>query len=496
VERHSRAQRLGHSGDWEWDIVTGQGRWSDEVYRIYGVDRSFSITVDAIADMVHPDERARELARTQTMLDDPERRSGSLQFRIVRPDGIVRHILQTLAIERDDEGKALRAFGLQQDVTELRETEEALVESEHRLRRIYDAGLVGVAFWTADGGIADANDRYLEMLGYTRAELEAGSIDWAAITPPEWAERDRESLEELRATGRNAVPFAKEYYRKDGSRLPILTAAAAFDEEGTSGIGLVVDISEQKRAEAELRRLNLQLEDHVRRRTADLEAANAELESFSYSVSHDLRAPLRHISGFSELLREQLREGDDETRHFLDRIQQASADMSVLIDDLLQFSRVGRAEMHVERVDMAALVDDVLEVQRSDLDGRRVDVSVGDLPAVMGDRVLLRQVWANLLDNAFKYTRLRDPASVEVGSREDGGETVYWVRDDGVGFDMLYVDRLFRVFERLHRTEEFEGTGIGLANVGRIVGRHGGRCGAEAVQGEGATFWFSLPRAG
>ena len=494
VTRLSRAQRLGRMGDWEWDVATGAVHWSDEVYSIYGVDRGFTPTFDGIIAMLHAEDRDRDLAEAQELLDDPRRSSGDIRFRIVRPDDEVRHVYQTVVVDRDDEGHATRAYGVMQDVTELRETEEALVQSERSLRRIYDAGLVGVVYWTADGGITDANDRFLEMLGYTREELEAGEVGWAGVTPPEWNARDQESLDELRTTGRNAVPFAKEYFRKDGTRLPILTAAATLNDEGTRGIGLVLDISEQKRAEGELRRLNLELEDRVRRRTADLEAANAELEAFSYSVSHDLRAPLRHISGFATLLLEKLGEDDEEAGHFLDRITQSAADMSVLIDDLLQLSRVGRAEMHVEQVDMAALVDDVLEVLRSDLGERRVDVSVGEVLPVAGDRTLLRQVWANLLGNAFKYTRPRDPAIVEIGSRREGGQTVYWVRDNGVGFDMRYVDRLFRVFERLHRTEDFEGTGIGLANVARIVGRHDGRCWAESELGAGSRFYFALPR--
>ena len=249
----------------------------------------------------------------------------------------------------------------------------------------------------------------------------------------------------------------------------------------------VVDISEQKRAEEDLRRLNLELEDRVRQRTVDLEAANAELESFSYSVSHDLRAPLRHIAGFAELLRERLAEvRDEEAQHFIDVVTRSAGEMSSLIDDLLRFSRVGRVEMHVEQVDMAALVREVLEVDREELGERRLEVTVGELPPAVGDRVLLRQVWANLLDNAVKYTRLAgDRRDRDRGRARRGPRWCTGCADNGVGFDMQYVDRLFRVFERLHRSDEFEGTGIGLANVGRIVSRHGGRCWAEAAENEG-----------
>ena len=492
VERLTRAQRLGRMGDWEWDVGGGDVHWSEEVYRIYGVGSDFLTSFDAIVPMTHPEDAERNLRDAQAILDDPELSSAALNFRIIRPDGGVRHIFQTLAVDRDAAGAATRVFGIMQDVTEVREAEAALAQSERRLRRIYTAGLVGVVFWTAEGVITDANDRYLEMVGYTRDELEAGQVNWAALTAPEWAARDQASLEELRTTGRN-VPFEKEYVLRDGTRLPILVTAATLDDEGRHGIALILDISGQKRAENDLRRLNLGLEERVRRRTMDLEAANAELESFSYSVSHDLRAPLRHIAGFATLLQEHLGPGDEETEHFVDVITRSASQMGVLIDDLLRFSRVGRAEMHLEHVDMDGLVREVLDVGTSDLGDRRVDVTVDGVAPVMGDRTLLRQVWANLIGNALKYTRPRDPAVIEIGSRGDTGETVFWVTDNGVGFDMQYAARLFRVFERLHRSEEFEGSGIGLANVQRIVGRHGGRCWAEATEDAGATFFFSLP---
>ena len=313
-------------------------------------------------------------------------------------------------------------------------------------------------------GITDANDRFLEMLGYTREDVETGR--WVGWASPRRSGRTAtgESLKELRTTGRNAAPFEKEYYRKDGSRLPILVTAAALDEEGQHGVGLILDITDQKRAESGAASPQVGLEDRVRRRTSDLEAANAELESFA------TRCPTTcvHRCGtcrVRRLLAESWRDDDDEVRHFLHRIRQSAAEMSVLIDDLLA-ALARRACRHARRAGRhGRLVDDVVELLRSDLDDRHVDVSVGEVLPVAGDRTLLRQVWANLLGNAFKYTRPRDPATIEVGSRQEGGETVYWVRDNGVGFDMHYVDRLFRVFERLHRSEEFEGTGIGLANV-------------------------------
>ncbi len=226
-----------------------------------------------------------------------------------------------------------------------------------------------------------------------------------------------------------------------------------------------------------------------------LEASNRELEAFSYSVSHDLRAPLRHVTGFVELLRESApKDLDAKSAHYLDVITQAATRMGVLIDDLLAFSRSGRVEMKRGRVSLRPLIDDVvreLEVQAA---GRQVIWDIGALPEVMGDESMLRQVFSNLVGNALKFTGPRMPARISIGvERARSGEVDIYVRDNGVGFDMRYAGKLFQVFQRLHSTEEFEGTGIGLAVVQRIVQRHGGRVRAESTPDGGATFWVSLP---
>ncbi len=258
--------------------------------------------------------------------------------------------------------------------------------------------------------------------------------------------------------------------------------------------GAFNDMLEQIRLrEQELRRANEQLEERVAARTEQLEAANKELEAFSYSVSHDLRAPLRHIVGFADMLRTQLADAAPEARRFLGKVIDAAKRMGDLIDHLLVFSRMGRSEMQTARVDLGLLVADVVRDLRADAEGRKIDWRVGDLPAVQGDQAMLKLVVQNLLSNAVKYTGTRDEARIEIGSQEKDGETVVYVRDNGVGFDMEYAHKLFGVFQRLHRSDEFEGTGIGLANVRRIVGRHGGRTWAEGAAGSGATFYFSFP---
>ncbi len=230
---------------------------------------------------------------------------------------------------------------------------------------------------------------------------------------------------------------------------------------------------------------------------AALAEANREQEAFSYSVSHDLRAPLRHVAGFVELLGRHAGPSlDQQGHHYLEVLERSARRMGQLIDDLLAFSRVGRSAMHPRRLAQRPLLDEVLRELQGEAAGREVAWEIGPLPDVVADPALLRLVWSNLLGNALKFTRDRRPAHIQVGA-SDGmdGQVRCWVRDDGVGFDMRYADKLFGVFQRLHRSEEFEGTGVGLANVQRIVTRHGGRVGAEGAVGRGATFWFTLPAA-
>jgi len=239
---------------------------------------------------------------------------------------------------------------------------------------------------------------------------------------------------------------------------------------------------------------NEALERQVKERTTQLEAANQELESFCYSVSHDLRAPLRHIDGFTNLILQSETALTEKGRHHLDLVSAAAKRMAQLINDLLELSRNSRAEMRRVRVNLQKLVDEIIQRLQPEMEGRNISWKKNELPEVQADPDLLQQVFSNLLLNAIKYTRPRNPAEIEIGCRQDSAnEVTIYVRDNGAGFDMKYVDKLFGVFQRLHRDEEFEGTGIGLANVRRIVARHGGRTWAEGKVNEGATFYFTLP---
>jgi signal transduction histidine kinase len=255
-------------------------------------------------------------------------------------------------------------------------------------------------------------------------------------------------------------------------------------------------VAERRLAEDDLKKYQNQLEDLVKARTAALEAANKELEAFAYSVSHDLRAPLRHIDGYMDLLHKKAGTAlDEQARHYMNTISGAVKKMELLIDDLLSFSRTGRHSMSLQRVDLGTLVRDVIRECELDIAGRIVDWRIGDLHEIKGDAAMLRMVLVNLISNALKFTRPRKEAHIDIGSyKSQAAEVVVSIRDNGVGFDMAYADKLFGVFQRLHRADEFEGTGIGLANVRRIIAKHGGRTWAEGKPDQGAAFFFSLPQ--
>ncbi|MCU0880223.1 MAG: PAS domain S-box protein [Pirellulaceae bacterium] len=291
-----------------------------------------------------------------------------------------------------------------------------------------------------------------------------------------------------------------EARRRDGTLVPIQLNVTEFNLDGERQfIGLVRDISRRKRAEDELRALNAELEQRVAHRTSDLAAANRELEAFSYSVSHDLRAPLRAIAGFSQILAEDhSAELSAEALRLLGIVRSNVGRMGQLIDDLLTYSRCSRQPLQARRVDMQALVAQLVEELQPHGEERELEFRIDALPPCVGDAALLRQVWHNLLANAVKFTRGRTPAIIEIGARLESSQPqryTYWIRDNGVGFDMRYAGKLFGVFQRLHSQTEFEGTGVGLAIVQNVVQRHGGTVRAEARPGAGAEFQVTLPTA-
>jgi light-regulated signal transduction histidine kinase (bacteriophytochrome) len=300
---------------------------------------------------------------------------------------------------------------------------------------------------------------------------------------------------ELEETNRGLVALTLELeQRVDALTAELQEAHRELQKTNSELLQLTLELEERvtQRTE-EIRKLNEQLESRVKKRTAELQAANEELEAFTYSVSHDLRAPLRHVNGFSKLLVEEHHaELSPDAQEYVATIRESVLQMDVLINDLLNLGRVGRRQLSMQVTGLNSLVEEVrAELKRSNPD-RLIEWKVETLPFVECDHALMKQVFVNLLSNAVKFTRPRNPAIIEVGATDQDGARAVFVRDNGVGFSMRYVNKLFGVFQRLHRTEDFEGTGVGLATVQRIIHKHGGRVWAEAELDMGATFYFTL----
>ena len=390
-----------------------------------------------------------------------------------------------------------RAIRLTEERSRRRQAEKDLRASEERFRLLIE-GVEDYAIYMLDplGLVMIWNVGAERIYGHKPREIIGRKFN--RFYPPE--DRNLGKPEQALTIATRDGRFREEGWqvRKDGSRFWAVSGITTLrDEKGKiSGFSVIKrDISKRKAAEDEIRRLNAGLEQRVQERTAELQEAYREMEAFSYSVSHDLRSPLIHISGFAELLLADVRELDEKARTYLQTIVNATKRMGQMIDDLLAFSRTSRVEIRKVLVSMAEIVKGVQGDLDPEMRGRKISWHINDLPEVQGDPFLLRQALCNLVSNALKYTRKREETHIEIGSVAGEKETIFFVRDNGVGFDMEYAGKLFGVFQRLHPASQFEGTGIGLANVRNIIKRHGGRTWAEAVVDEGATFYFSLPDA-
>jgi PAS domain S-box-containing protein len=360
-------------------------------------------------------------------------------------------------------------------------------------RSLIEASLDPLVTISSEGKITDVNTASTEITGRTREQL-IGTDFSDYFTEPDKA---HQGYQEVFRNG-----FVRDYpltiRHSDGHLTEVLYNASLYrDEQGqVQGVFAAAhDITEIKQAEIEILRLNATLEDRVKERTAELEASNHELEGFSYSVSHDLRAPLRAIDGFSRIVEQDFAPKlDDEGRRLIGVIRGEAKRMGRLVDDLLAFSRLGRQKVEPTTIDMGVMAKEVFDEQVALEPGRTIHLKLNPIPPTFGTEAMIRQLWINLIGNAVKFTGKRSSAEIEIGVRPgEVGEQIYFVRDNGAGFDMRHADKLFGVFQRLHRPEEFPGTGIGLALAQRIVHRHGGRIWGEGEVEKGATFSFTIP---
>jgi PAS domain S-box-containing protein len=519
-------------GDWDLDLGTKKARRSLRHDQIFGYDSLCSDwSIEKFIEHVHPEDKAVVEQKFQRTLATNE--DWNFECKIIKVDGSIGWIWATGSVYYTS-GKATHILGIVIDISEAKhdeavrkQAEEARRESEARFRLIVESAS-DYAIFTLDmyGCVTSWNSGAQRLLGWDEAEIigEYGRI----IFTPEDNQNGAAEEEMYKALTQGRAESERWHLCKDQSRFwgSGLVTPLYNDSDNLQGfLKIMRDMTEQKQAEEEIRQLNQSLEERVKQRTAQLVAANKELESFSYSVSHDLRAPLRHITGFVDLLQKRLDKTtlDQTSLRYFNIITETTKQAGKLIDDLLAFSRMGRVEMRQLNIDMNMLVKEVQQDLESETRNREISWEIATLPTVQGDPSMLRLVLRNLLENSLKYSKTRSVIEITVGSLPEGEfgnlgvgelgylgenhspnphprtqqsqpEVVFYVKDNGIGFDMRYVHKLFGVFQRLHSDPIFEGTGVGLANVQRIIHRHGGRVWAESEIDKGATFYFSLPK--
>ncbi|MFN7139285.1 MAG: ATP-binding protein, partial [Limisphaerales bacterium] len=394
----------------------------------------------------------------------------------------------------DELGSLTETFNDMLGQIDVRDAE--LIQSRERLKLALSASQTGTWDWDLTTQKLSW-DEFTQKLFGLKPETFSGSInemvnlfhpkDQPAVSKA--VEATLQQGRSFRAEGRVTWPDGSEHH---------LALRGRSISDGPSSpakvTGVCLDITDRKRAEERIRQMNLELEERVLRRTAELTASHQEMEAFTYSVSHDLRAPLRHIIAFAEILEDEFgSKMSSDARDYLARIMRGAHSMSQLVDDLLNLARIGRQGLNLQRVNINDLVSEMIIEFQPELKTRNIHWKIEQLPEVNADPGLLRQVFANLISNAIKYTRPKKETEIEIGWQDADGEPVIFIKDNGVGFNMKFIDKLFGVFQRLHPSESFEGTGVGLALVEKIVRKHGGRVWAQAEEGKGATFYFSLP---
>jgi PAS domain S-box-containing protein len=522
-ERNARLAAIVDSSDDAIISKTLEGTitaWNRGAERIYGYSAPEVMGKPML--LLFPPERVNEESDLLTRIRQGESVEHFETVRI-RKDGAKIDVSVTISPIRDNSGAIIGASKIARDITEhklaevslagqaeelsrqaeeLLRSRQALEAQTLTLRSVLDSMAEGLVAVDAQGKFTIWNPAAQRIVGLGAANVPPdkwseyyGTYLSDTVTPFPIAQNPL--VRAIRGESSTAEMFLRNPALAEGVWIEV-SGSPLKNSDGALCGGVVAfrDITEKKAAEREIQKLNQDLERRVIERTAQLEAAKNEMESFTYSVSHDLRAPLRHIAGFAGILMEDCApQLDAEAKRHLARIQEGTRRMGVLVDELLALARVGRQALTYQRTSLNTLVDDVITLLKPEIEDRQVEWTIAELPQVDCDPTLTRQVFQNLISNALKYTRNRAPAVIEIGQREENGQTTIFVRDNGAGFDMKYADKLFGVFQRLHRAEEFEGTGVGLATVQRIVQKHGGRTWAEAEVDKGATFYFTLGQA-
>jgi len=485
-------QSIARLGSFVWDLDIGLWKSSTILDNIFGIDDNYIRSLKGWADIVHPDwQQIMTNYVTEEVLGKQKR--FDKEYQIIRcNDHELRWVHGNAELEFDNNHNPVKLIGTISDITERKLSEEALRESEEKYRYMFANNPQPMWIYDLETlAFLEINFAAIQHYGYTRNEFL--SMTLKDIRPIEDIEV---LLKDVEQTYGSYNPGSEwRHLKKNGEliNVEIFSHAITLNDRNARHV-MIIDITEKKKAEEEIIKFNIELEQRVIDRTMQLEIANKELESFSYSISHDLRAPLRHISGFISLfMKNKTSQFTEEELEYLNIVSSSADEMGKLIDALLTFSRLNKTDFQKSRINTLQIIHQGLKLYESDIESRSIEIKTGPLQETYGDYQLIGQVWINLISNAIKYTSKTEKAIIEIGSYTENNETVFFIKDNGAGFKMKYVDNLFGVFQRLHKPRDFEGIGIGLANVNRIVTRHGGRCWAEGEVDKGATFYFSLP---
>ncbi len=445
----------------------------------------------SIYDFVHPDYHAIAQARVDKL--NNRQRVPLIEEKLIRLDGKIIDV-EVIGIPTIYNGQSAAQVVIR-EITERKQMEMTLRQSEAKFRALLTAAPTAIVIINQHGEIGMINQRTLELFGYSENELIGQSIEM--LLPDHLRDihtNHRVGFFDMPRTRMMGHGLDLLGQKKDGAAFPIEVGLSYVETaDGLLAMGFITDITERKQAEREILELNTELEERIAQRTAHLAAVNKELEAFSYSVSHDLRSPLRAIDGFSLALLEDYSDViDGMGRNYLSRVRAATQRMGQLIDDLLQLSKITRADLEFEQVNLSEIINEIIAELRETEPTRQVETAIHPHVTVTADEHLLRVMMQNLISNAWKFTQKQAVSKIEFHVTDDEDSTVYFLRDNGAGFDMAYADRLFGAFQRLHSHNEFEGTGIGLATVKRIIHRHGGDIWAESAVDNGATFYFTL----
>jgi PAS domain S-box-containing protein len=497
TRRHELVVAGAAGAIWEWDVSAGTVRFSRRWAELRGYDPDDLSGDEAEWSAgIHPDDRQRVLDAVVAHFrgETPEFVE---EYRVRRKDGTYVWILDRGVADRDAGGEVVRMAGSEVDITLRLQAQQSLEESLRLLQAAQEMGHVGSWEEDLETGVERWTDEVFRILGLDPATSEPLVSTFDATVHPDDLPALDEAFDGSLACGGEDHDWTFRILRRDSGETRWVRDRCRYIKDETGApvrrLGTLQDVTEYQRAQEEIAALNADLERRVERRTADLQAVNRELESFAYAVSHDLRAPLRSIDGFGHILIEDYAEElDDDGRRHLEHIRTSAQMMGELIDQLLQLSRQSRVEMRLDDIDLSSLVREVAGELEAAEPERTVEIEIAPDMRTHADPALTRVVLANLLGNAWRFTSRHESARVEVGELGSGGEKVFFVRDDGAGFDMAHADKLFGAFQRLHTPGQFEGTGIGLATVQRIVRRHGGRVWAEGAVEQGATFYFTL----